>query len=207
MPIKPTKPTSCSLCSAALLRPFLRARATAARGAAGVDMNRLHGELLLENVHDGGEVLLHRHGGVGVRAGEALDLLRVVGDLGVCELEAVGGGDHHCAVGRGDDALLAELDEGGEGDAGVGAVEHAREVGAGGGVHELLLGRLLHHAVALRQRVDGAVDGDGVADLDGRGEGVLRLARLEVLEPALVRLVQRVRVLRLRDHHAGDTVR
>mmetsp|Transcript_26496 Transcript_26496/g.44362 ORF Transcript_26496/g.44362 Transcript_26496/m.44362 type:complete len:543 (+) Transcript_26496:450-2078(+) len=166
----------------------------------------LNGQLMLEHVHDGPEVLLHDHGGVGVRGCETLDLLRMVGDLGVCELEPVSGGDDHRAVRGGDHTLFAQLDERGEGDAGVRAVEHSGEIGAGGGVHQLLLARLLHHAVALGEGVDGAVDGDGVADLDGRGEGVLRLDALEVLPPLHVRAVQGVCVLGLRDDHARDAV-
>ena len=70
--------------------------------------------------------------------------------------------DHHGAVIR---AVLVrpELLSRRKRHTGVGAVEHAREVRLRGGVHEFLLGGLLHETVGLLQGVDGAVDGHGVA--------------------------------------------
>ena len=75
-----------------------------------------------------------------------------------------------------------------EGRTGVGAVEHAGEVGAGGGVHELLLRCLFHDAVRGLQCQDGPVDAHWVPYLDGRREGRLRRHRFEVLPPLRARI-------------------
>mmetsp|Transcript_15533 Transcript_15533/g.43465 ORF Transcript_15533/g.43465 Transcript_15533/m.43465 type:complete len:247 (+) Transcript_15533:180-920(+) len=130
----------------------------------------------------------------------------MVGDLGLGELEAMGGGDYHGAVVGANDPALAQLHKRREGHASMGAVEHAGEVGPGGSVHELLLRGLLHDAVALLERQDGTINGHRVTDLDGRGKGGGSLHRLKALKRLLVCQVERVGVLGLSHHHAGDTV-
>jgi len=129
------------------------------------------GELGAQRVHDRPQVVPHRHGRVGHGARHPRDLLGVVRDLGLRELEPVRGAHDDGAVRRRDHAALPQLGQRGERDACVRAVEHAGAVGARGGVHQLLLRRLLDDAVCVGQREDGAVDGDGVADLDRAGKG------------------------------------
>ena len=65
-----------------------------------------------------------------MRVLEALDLLRVVRDLGRGELEAVSSADYDRLVIWPDDLLLTQLGERREGHAGVGTVEHACTAGA-----------------------------------------------------------------------------
>mmetsp|Transcript_3658 Transcript_3658/g.10407 ORF Transcript_3658/g.10407 Transcript_3658/m.10407 type:complete len:553 (+) Transcript_3658:107-1765(+) len=164
-------------------------------------------EALPDDVHDGPQVFAHRDRWVGVLGGKVLDLLGVVRDLGVHELEAVGGADHHGPVRGRDGAVLPQLHEGRESHPGVGAVEHPGPVRQGGGVHELLLARLLHDSPAVLERLDRPVDAHGVADLDGAGEGGLGLHGLEDLPVALVHPVKGIGVPRLGHHHLGHPVR
>ena len=130
----------------------------------------------------------------------------MVSDLTLRELQTVRGAHHHNLIAGADSLSLPELLERRQGNTSVGAVEHAREVSLSSGVHKLLLGRLLHDSVRLLQRVDGAVDGHRIANLDGGGKGGLSLDRLELLEPGLVRAVQGVCVVRLCHHHPGKLV-
>mmetsp|Transcript_16115 Transcript_16115/g.40127 ORF Transcript_16115/g.40127 Transcript_16115/m.40127 type:complete len:304 (-) Transcript_16115:793-1704(-) len=173
------------------------------------------GKLGAQHVHDLAQVLLDRHRGVGKLAGHAGDVLGVVVDLGLRELEAVRCADDDGAVAGRDDVALAQLDECRERDACVRAVEHAGPVRARGRVHQLLLRRLLHQAVAVLQGQQRAVDGHGVADLDGRRKRGLGLdgrvdlgqvLRLVAGFAVLERLVQRVGVGGLRHHQARQLV-
>jgi hypothetical protein len=93
-------------------------------------------------------------------------------------LRPVGGRDDDDALGAVDAAGFEEFDEGGEGDAGMGAIEHAGLIAEGGGIGEFGFGGLFDDAVELLERADGFLDTDGVADLDGAGEGLAGLDRL-----------------------------
>ena len=119
-------------------------------------------------------------GHIAVRGLHPVQRSHVIRGLLVGELEPVRRRDHHDALVRADDLALDELAEGGEPDARVRAVEHARAVGARRLVGQLLLGGLLHHAVEPLERADGALDADRIADLDGHGERGLGGDRLEV---------------------------
>ena len=132
------------------------------------------------------------------------DQPQVVRRLLLRELQPVGGGDHDHALVRADDLPLHELPEGGQGDAGVRAVEHPGPVGAGRLVGELGLARLLDDPVELAQHLDGALVADRVADLDRAGERLLRLHRTERLEARQVREVEGIGVLGLGHRDAGQ---
>ncbi len=122
---------------------------------------------------------------VGVAAGE-IQLLLVILHLHLDELEAVGGRDHHHALCLVNLAGLEQLEHGRQRHAGVRAVEHAGAVAERRGVGQLLLAGLLDDAVELLQDADGLLEADRVADLDGAGQRLLRLHRLEDLEVAQV---------------------
>mmetsp|Transcript_13167 Transcript_13167/g.44609 ORF Transcript_13167/g.44609 Transcript_13167/m.44609 type:complete len:517 (+) Transcript_13167:425-1975(+) len=159
-------------------------------------------EAWAERIHQRRHVVRHVDGLVRVPADDALQALLVVGDLGGGELEAVRRGDDNHAVVAVDGALLAQLLHGREAHARVRAGEHTRQVRPRGHVHDLVLGGLLDDAVGPLERVNGTVHGHRVANLDRRGDGLLRLDRREALPAALVGAVKRVGVVRLRDHHA-----
>ena len=99
-----------------------------------------------------------------------------------------------------------QLFQDGERDPGVGAVVHAGAVGAGGRVGELVLGGLLHRSVEGLERFDGALDAHRASDLDGGGEGGLRLHRRVLLEPFDIAAVERVRALGLGADDPGKAV-
>ena len=161
---------------------------------------------LLEDIHDQAEILLHLHRRVRELANNTFNLTSMVSDLTLRKLQTVRGAHDHDLVAGADGLSLPELLERRQGNTSVWAVEHAREVSLSSGVHKLLLGRLLHDSVRLLQRVDGAVDGHGIADLDRGSKGGLSLDRLELLESGGVRAVQGVRVVRLSHHHPGKLV-
>ena len=99
-----------------------------------------------------------------------------------------------------------QLFQDGERDPGVGAAVHAGAVGAGGRVGELVLGGLLHRSVEGLERFDGALDAHRASDLDGGGEGGLRLHRRVLLEPFDIAAVERVRALGLGADDPGKAV-
>ena len=87
------------------------------------------------------------------------------------------------------------------------AIEHTRPVPQGHRIGQFFLAGLLDHPVELAERADGFLETDRIADLDGAGQGLLRLDGFEGLEVTEIGPVQRVGALRLRhdnSRQAGD---
>src|SRR5690606_19472037 len=104
------------------------------------------------------------------------------------------------------DAFLAaddfpgdELLQDGEGDGRVGAGEEAAPVGACGGVAELLFARLLDDAVHGLEGAEGSGCADGIADLNGGGERLLRYDGADFGEALAMREIERIGGFGLRD--------
>mmetsp|Transcript_4966 Transcript_4966/g.18033 ORF Transcript_4966/g.18033 Transcript_4966/m.18033 type:complete len:237 (-) Transcript_4966:1041-1751(-) len=159
-----------------------------------------------QDVHDRPKVLLDLHRRVSVFRCKAFKLLLVVRNLAVGELQAVCGTDHHSTIGWADDLRFTKLFESSERNTSVGAVKHTRQVGFRRSIHHLFLSSLLNNTIALRERVNRAINRHRITDLNRRRERRFRLDSFERFPTILVRAVKRVGVVRLRDHHTRKAI-
>mmetsp|Transcript_3793 Transcript_3793/g.14582 ORF Transcript_3793/g.14582 Transcript_3793/m.14582 type:complete len:277 (-) Transcript_3793:783-1613(-) len=130
----------------------------------------------------------------------------MVRNLAVSKLQAMSGTDDNSAITRRDHLLLTKLFERSERDASVRAVKHTRQIGFRGSIHHFLFRRLLNDTVRFRERINRAIDGNRITDLDRGRESRLSLDGFELIPTLLVGAVQRVGVRCLRNDHARQSV-